>query len=137
MNAISHQERCMSSVLDFISIRLNTLEETDLIYTQFEKLSKHFIAAQGLNTDEARMDSTQIMSNIKLAGRLSLAYDVLVNAVKALPEHLMTDALKVFLRADDKTHFLYQLKKQDTPSRIQNLIDQGSKSFNTPRNTLS
>jgi hypothetical protein len=100
-------------------------EETDLIYAQFEKLTKHFIAAAGLNTDEARMDSTQIMSNIKLAGRLSLAYDVLVNAVKALPEHLMTDALKVFLRADYKTHFLYQLKKQDTPSRIQSLIDQG------------
>ncbi|MEA4978524.1 MAG: transposase [Petrimonas sp.] len=101
-------------------------EEADLIYAQFEKLTDHFIAVTGLNTDEARMDSTQIMSNIKLAGRLSLAYDVLVNAIKALPEHLRTDALKVFLKADYKTHFLYQLKKQDTLSRIQGLIDHGA-----------
>jgi hypothetical protein len=100
-------------------------EEADLIYAQFEKLTDHFITVAGLDMNEARMDSTQIMSNIKLAGRLSLAYDVLVKAIKALPEHLMTDALKVFLKADYKTHFLYQLKKQDTLSRIQNLIDQG------------
>ncbi|MPL71405.1 hypothetical protein SDC9_17180 [bioreactor metagenome] len=82
-------------------------EEADLIYAQFEKLTDHFIAVAGLNTEEARMDSTQIMSNIKLAGRLSLAYDVLVNAVKILPEQLMTDTFKVFLKVDYKTHFLY------------------------------
>lgn len=98
-------------------------EEADLIYAQFEKLTDHFITIAGLNTDEARMDSTQIMSNIKMAGRLSLAYDVLVNGIKKLPEHLMPDALKVFLKADYKTNFLYQLKKQDTLSRIQSLID--------------
>jgi len=101
-------------------------KEADLIYAQFEKLTDHFIAVAGLNTDEARVDSTQIMSNIKSAGRLSLAYDVLVQAIKALPESLMTDSLKVFLKPDYKTHFLYQLKKQDTLSRIQNLIDHGA-----------
>ncbi|MCR6546975.1 transposase [Dehalobacterium formicoaceticum] len=57
-------------------------EEADLIFTQFEKLTDHFIKVAGLDTDEARMDSTQIMSNIKLAGRISLAYDVLVNGIK-------------------------------------------------------
>lgn len=102
-------------------------EKADLIYAQFEKLTDHFIAVARLNMDEARMDSTQIMSNIKLAGRLSLAYDVLVKVIKALPEHLITDALKVFLKADYKTHFLYQLKKQEATSRIQSLIDHGSK----------
>lgn len=105
---------------------LENPEKADLIYAQFEKLTDHFIDAAGLNTDEARMDSTQIMSNIKLAGRLSLAYDVLVNGIRGLPEHLMTDALKVFLKADYKTHFLYQLKKQDALSRIQSLIDHGA-----------
>lgn len=98
-------------------------EETDLIFAQFEKLTDHFIKVAGLNTDEARMDSTQIMSNIKLAGRLSLAYDVLVNGIKALPENLLNDALKLFLKPDYKTQFLYKLKGKDTPSRIQSLIE--------------
>lgn len=98
-------------------------EEADLIYAQFGKITEHFIDAAGLNTDEARMDSTQIMSNIKLAGRLSLTYDVLVQGIKALPEHLLKDSLKIFLKADYKTQFLYQLKGKDTLSRIQGLID--------------
>ncbi|MPL87801.1 hypothetical protein SDC9_33830 [bioreactor metagenome] len=98
-------------------------EEADLIYAQFEKITDHFIDVAGLNTDEARMDSTQIMSNIKLAGRLSLTYDVLVQGIKALPEHLLKDSLKIFLKADYKTQFLYQLKGKDTLSRIQGLIE--------------
>lgn len=98
-------------------------EEADLIYAQFQKLTDHFINVAELNTDEGRMDSTQIMSNIKLAGRLSLAYDVLVNGIKAHPEHLIKDSLKIFLKSDYKTHFLYQLKGKDILSRIQSLIN--------------
>lgn len=105
---------------------LENPEKADLVYAQFEKHTDHFIAIAGLDTDEARMDSTQIMSNIKLAGRLSLAYDVLVKGIKVLPELLLTDALKVFLKSDYKTHFLYQLKKQDSFSRIQSLIDRSA-----------
>jgi hypothetical protein len=98
-------------------------EEADLIFTQFEKLTDHFIKVAGLDTDEARMDSTQIMSNIKLAGRISLAYDVLVNGIKVLSENLFNDALKLFLKSDYKTEFLYKLKGKDATSRIQSLID--------------
>lgn len=98
-------------------------EEADLIFTQFEKLTDHFVKVAGLDTDEARMDSTQIMSNIKLAGRISLAYDVLVNGIKVLPENLLNDALKLFLKSDYKTEFLYKLKGKDATSRIQSLID--------------
>ena len=98
-------------------------EEADLIFTQFKKLTDHFIKVAGLDTDEARMDSTQIMSNIKLAGRISLAYDVLVNGIKVFPENLLNDALKLFLKSDYKTEFLYKLKGKDASSRIQGLID--------------
>lgn len=98
-------------------------EQADLIYAQFQKLTDHFIHVAGLNTDEVRMDSTQIMSNIKMAGRISLTYDVLVNGIKALPEYLMKDSLKIFLKSDYKTHFLYQLKGQDMLSRLQSLIN--------------
>jgi hypothetical protein len=64
------------------------------MFGQFEKLAEHFIAVAGLNTKEQRIDSTQIMTNIKLAGRLSLAYDVLSQALAACPPELLTDSLK-------------------------------------------
>lgn len=57
----------------------------DLIFGQFEKLTAHFLDVANINTQEQRMDSTQIMPNIKRAGRLSLAYDVLAQAVKECP----------------------------------------------------
>ncbi|MDD2498829.1 MAG: transposase [Desulfitobacteriaceae bacterium] len=98
-------------------------EEADPIFAQFQKLTDHFIKAAKLNTDEVRMDSTQIMSNIKLAGRLSLAYDVLVGGVKALPENILNGSLKIFLKPDYKTQFLYKLKGKDIQSRIQSLIE--------------
>ena len=97
-------------------------EEVDLIFTQFKGLTEHFIKAAGLNTDEARMDSTQIMSNIKLAGRLSLAYDILVNGIMVLPENLLNDDLKIFLKPTYKTQLLYKLKGTDIYTRIQSLI---------------
>lgn len=99
-------------------------EQADLIYAHFEKLTDHFIDVAGLTTDEVRMDSTLIMSNIKLAGRISLTYDVLVQAIKALPDHLLNDSLKLFLQSDYKTQLLYKLKGTDALSRIQGLINQ-------------
>lgn len=98
-------------------------EEADLIFTQFQNLTDHFIKVAGLSTDEARMDSTQIMSNIKLAGRLSLAYDVLVTGVKALPENMLDNSLKLFLKPDHKTQFLYNIKGNEAVSRIQRIIE--------------
>lgn len=98
-------------------------EEADLIFTQFQKLTDHFIKVAGLSTDESRMDSTQIMSNIKLAGRLSLAYDVLVTGVKALPKSMLDNSLKLFLKSDHKTQFLYNIKGNDAVSRIQRIIE--------------
>jgi len=98
-------------------------DRADPMFAQFEKLTDHFIKVAGLSTSEGRMDSTQIMSNIKLGGRLSLAYDVLACGVKALPEILLNDSLKIFLKADYKTQFLYQLKATDIFSRIQSVIN--------------
>ena len=98
-------------------------EKADLIFAQFEKITEQFIQLAGLNKDEGRMDSTQIMSNIRLGGRLSLAYDVLVNGVKSLPEVLLTEPLKVFLKANYKTEYIYRLKNKDILSRIQMLLN--------------
>ncbi|MHB1627895.1 MAG: hypothetical protein ACYCVB_05905, partial [Bacilli bacterium] len=52
----------------------------DLIFGQFEQLTQHFINVAKITTQEQRMDSTQVMPNIKRAGRLSLLHDVLVQA---------------------------------------------------------
>jgi hypothetical protein len=74
---------------------------------------------------EQRSDSTQIMTNIKLAGRLSLAYDVLALAVKACPPEILTNALKNVLKAEYKTKALYKSKGSETLKLIQEIIELG------------
>ena len=57
----------------------------DLLFGQFTKLLLDFAKEAGISLAEQRADTTLFMSNIKKAGRMSLAYDVLVKAVKAIP----------------------------------------------------
>ncbi len=59
--------------------------EADLIFKQFETLLDYFLTITNTNTAEQRTDSTFVTPNIRRAGRLSLAYDVLVQAIKSLP----------------------------------------------------
>ena len=100
-------------------------KEGDMIFQQFETLVQHFIKVSQLDTDEQRMDSTQIMSNIKLAGRLALAYDVLLQGIKACPlEILSSDFLEV-LDPHYKTNLLYKLKDTETTSRLEKLLSLG------------
>jgi len=50
----------------------------------------------------------------------------LIKEIREYTDEVLLDEYAFnYQRVDDKTHFLYQLKKQDTPSRIQSLIDQG------------
>ncbi len=100
-------------------------DKNDLIFEQFEKLTKHFIELVGLNTKEQRVDSTQIMTNIKLAGRLSLAYEVLSQAVKACPPALLTESLKQMLEPEYKTKVLYRSRGSEAQKRIQQMIGLG------------
>lgn len=100
-------------------------KEGDLIFQQFETHIQHFIKVAQLDTDEQRMDSTQIMSNIKRAGRLALAYDVLLQGIKACPlEILSSDFLEV-LDPHYKTNLLYKLKDTETMSRLEKLLNLG------------
>lgn len=59
--------------------------QEDLIFGQFERLTAHFLKVAGINSREQRIDTTQTIPNIKRAARLSLAYDVLLKAAKAVP----------------------------------------------------
>ncbi|MFZ3130141.1 MAG: hypothetical protein WA125_03325 [Desulfosporosinus sp.] len=72
-------------------------KEGDAVFKQFEKLVQYFIELAQLGIDEQRMDSTQIMSNIKRAGRLALAYDVLLQGIKACPLEILSSEFKEVL----------------------------------------
>lgn len=97
-------------------------DKEELLFEQFNILVKNFIQVLGLKTDELRIDSTLVSPYIKKAGRLSLAYDVLVQAVKALPEELLTEELKEVLDKEFKTRLLYHSRNRSLDSRLQNIL---------------
>jgi len=98
-------------------------EQEDLIFGQFKALTDHFIKLLGLDTRQQRMDSTFFMSNIKLAGRLSLAYDVLVQALKACPQEELPESLQEVLKPDFKTNLLFKTRSGQVPGRLQEMFD--------------
>jgi hypothetical protein len=96
--------------------------EEDLLFGQFVNLLKEFSKIAGIRLDEQRTDTTLFMSNIKKAGRISLAYDVLVRAVKAIPETIRTEALSKVLEPDFKTDVLYRSKAAEADSKLTMLL---------------
>lgn len=103
-------------------------DKEDLIFGQFKCLTNNFITIAGISTKEQRMDSTQTMSNIKLAGRLSLAYDVLTQAIKICPPDVLLDSHKTVLDPGYKTDTLYRLRGTgERMTRLQEMIDLGAK----------
>jgi len=102
-------------------------DKESLIFGQFTKLTDSFIKVAGISTKEQRMDSTQIMTNIKLGGRLSLAYDVLEQAIKACPEDMLTDSYKNVLDPKYRTNALYHTKGNEARmQRLQEMINLGA-----------
>jgi hypothetical protein len=72
------------------------------------------------------MDSTQVMTNIKLGGRLSLAYDVLEQAIKACPEDMLTDPHKSVLDPKYRTNALYHTRGNEARmQKLQEMINLG------------
>lgn len=98
-------------------------DETDLIFDQFEKLIQHFVAKANLSADEQRVDSTQIMPNIKHAGRLSLGYDVLRQAIGDCPLEILPERIQDVLKPEFKTELLYRTRTGDASSRLQELLN--------------
>ena len=101
--------------------------EDTLVFNQFAILTDNFIKTAGVSTKEQRMDSTQIMTNIKLGGRLSLAYDVLEQAVRTCPEDILTESHKRILDSNYRTDVLYHTKGNEARmQRLQEMINLGS-----------
>ena len=97
--------------------------QDDLLFGQFLKLLREFAEKTGILLDEQRTDTTLFMSNIKKAGRMSLAYDVLVKAVKAIPKEKLTDSLTKALEPNFKTDVLYRAKAQEGDSKLTLLLN--------------
>ena len=94
----------------------------DLLFGQFLTLLKEFSEEAGILMNEQRTDTTFFMSNIKRAGRISLACDVLVQAVNAIPENKRSESLSQILEPDFKNKVLYRSKAQDGESRLSQLL---------------
>src|SRR5665647_57721 len=95
----------------------------DILFGQFTNLLNNFAKESGISLEEQRTDTTLFMSNIKKAGRLSLAFDVLVKAVKAIPEEKLTDSLSKVLEPRFKTDVLYHAKQQEGDSKLTLLLN--------------
>ena len=96
--------------------------QDDILFEQFLGLLKEFAVIAGVTLDEQRTDTTYFMSNIKKAGRMSLAYDVLVRAIKAIPAESLTDELSKALDGKFKTDVLYRSKSEDYDSKLTMLL---------------
>jgi hypothetical protein len=95
----------------------------DMMFGPFIDLLDHFSKEADISMGEQRVDTTMFMSNIKKAGRISLAYDVLASAAKAEPEGQRTEALANALKPDFKTYILYRSKAEDADSRLGILLN--------------
>ena len=97
--------------------------EDDLLFGQFIRLLHGFAGKAGIALGEQRVDTTLFMSNIKKAGRMSLAYDVLVKAVNAIPENERSEALAKALDPDFRINVLYRAKAQECDTKLAILLN--------------
>lgn len=98
-------------------------EGMDLIFNQFKKLLDHFVEICDIETNEQRMDTTLFQSNIKKAGRMALAYDVLLRLVKAFEKKDLPASLRKALEPDFKTDVIYKAKGEEYDSKLELLLN--------------
>jgi len=98
-------------------------EQEDLIFGQFLNLTMIFAKEAGICMKEQRIDSTMFMSNIKKAGRVALAFDVLYRAVKSIPEDRLSENLKKVLNPEFRTEVIHKTKPSEGESRLEMLLN--------------
>jgi hypothetical protein len=102
---------------------------TDLLSEQFQKLLRNFVAKSGTALGEQRIDSTMFMSNIRKAGRLALAFDVILfaakSAAKACPGGALPESLAPVLEDSFRTEVLFYSKSSDTETQMARLLRLG------------
>jgi len=98
-------------------------EQEDLVFGQFLNLTMIFAKEAGICMKEQRIDSTMFMSNIKKAGRVALAFDVLYRAVKSIPEDRLSENLKKVLNPEFRTEVIHKTKPSEGESRLEMLLN--------------
>lgn len=101
------------------------MQETgeNLIEKAFEHITDEQIEAFGLETDQQRMDSTMIASNIREMTRLQLLVEVLQRVHRMLDEtdrEHYSEAFEPFTKGSSG-QYTYRLKKEDVPSHLQRI----------------
>ena len=97
----------------------------DLLGEEISRLTKALINISGMDTKLARQDSLMISANCKQMGRLELIYTVNNNMVKLLNEKSpgsIPETCRHYLEEKDKANQIYRLKKEDVPSKIEQLL---------------
>ena len=101
----------------------NNPDAEDLIFKTFKELTDNFLEKANIDTKELRTDSTMVAPNIKKAGRLSLAYDVLKKAVLSTPEELLSEKLKHVPTQEFKKELLYYSKSESTEDLLKQVLE--------------
>jgi hypothetical protein len=104
-------------------------EDENLLFGQFIELLRNFAKLTGTSLDEQRTDTTMFVSNIKKAGRLALAYDVLEKGVKAIPKEQRPESMGKVLEKDFKTEMLHKVRTVDTESRLTTLLSMSAEAL--------
>jgi hypothetical protein len=95
--------------------------DIDLILEQFLDQVQKF-KADGVDTKLQRCDTTFFMSNIRYTTRLSLAYDILVQVIRAIPEAKQTDEIKAALEGGFKGSVTFHVKPTEKDGKLANLL---------------
>lgn len=95
----------------------------NLLDKAFEQITDEQLKAYNLKSDKQRMDSTQIMSNIRQYSRLSLLVEVLrrVHRMLSKEDQLRYVSLLSPYVKETSEHYVYRLKKDDYPSRLEGI----------------
>jgi hypothetical protein len=97
----------------------------DLLGEEISRLTDALIDISGMDTRLARQDSLMISANCKQMGRLELIYTVNRNVVKLLSDKApasIPENCRHYLVEKDKANQIYRLKKEDVPSRTEQLL---------------
>lgn len=105
----------------------------DLIFSQFNTLTNHFVEETGAKTNEQRTDSTFVVPNIQRMYRVGLVFDMLYHAIDNCPEEFLPDSLKAVLKPDFKTNVLYRTRPSTAQERIKGLLNLGQQLLNIPK----
>ncbi|HAU30873.1 MAG TPA: hypothetical protein DCW46_00995 [Desulfotomaculum sp.] len=97
--------------------------DADLVFRQFDQLLAHFLGITKINTKEQRTDSSAIMPKIRRAGRLSLAFDVLNQAVRICPPEILPESLRQVLEPAFRTDLLYRSRASEIKNKLQFVLD--------------